>query len=224
MIVSCKKLSLFVAVPVLAMLVFGAGSANAVPPAPAWKIVSLSVPTEFSAAAGSEFDIRVVNVGAAAANGIITVTDTLPAGLTTQATPHSVLAEAGRDSQQTTEEGWECTKGAGQRQVSCEYDLLPNGTLGELPVPALYQLPPIDIPVQVGTVAPGGSLENKVTAAEVVGGRNAIKQKPAPKSPSNHRRRRRSASSSSAIISPIPPGCPRIRPPAIRMPSTRALN
>lgn len=142
---------------------------------PAWSVTSLSEPTAFSAADSSfetkasedcrshaensvtcdQFDIRVANVGGAPATGPVTVTDTLSAGLTTQATPHSVLAAPGLE---TTEEGWKCAPGAGLSTVSCTYPL---------PVPALGQLPPLEIPIQIGTVAPDTYLTNKV---EVSGG------------------------------------------------------
>ncbi len=150
--------------------------------APAWRVVSLSAPTEFSAADSArelnivegnpakqcraheersstcdQFDIRVVNVGGAPAGTPgepIVVTDTLPPGLTTQDTPHSALS---RPNLTSTEIGWTCgPAGSGQRLVSCEYNL---------PVPALGQLPPIDIPVQVGTVAPNSLLTNTVTVS-----------------------------------------------------------
>jgi hypothetical protein len=151
--------------------------AQAATVAPAWSIVSLAVPTEFSAADSTavenqssercqeeqtlsftcdQFDIRVVNVGGAGGDGSpVTVTDTLPAGLTTKATPHSISALPGA---QTMEEGWSCAAGSGQQTVKCTY---------ELPVPALGQLPPIDIPVQVGAVPLDTQLTNTV---EVSGG------------------------------------------------------
>ncbi len=141
---------------------------------PAWHISSLSAPTDFSAADSSDlenpvsntcrfggslsttcdqFDIRLANLGAAPTDGSpVIVTDTLPPGLTTQATPHSAFAVPGA---QTMEEGWLCAPaGPGQHQVSCTY---------ELPVPALAQLPPITVPVRLSNLAPDTRLTNEVS-------------------------------------------------------------
>jgi len=61
-------------------------SASAASPAPAWSIRSLAVPTNFTPGDESgiyRYEVMVVNVGGAITNGSpITLTDTLPAGLT----------------------------------------------------------------------------------------------------------------------------------------------
>jgi hypothetical protein len=128
--------------------------ARAQAPASAWRVASLALPTEFSVMSGGQFDIRVANVGGGESDGSpVTVTDTLPAGLTTAGTPKEVELD------QSTGGQWDCTPtGAGRQQVTCEYEL--GG-----PVGALAQLPVIEVPVQVGAVAPDMTLTNTVTVS-----------------------------------------------------------
>ena len=64
----------------------GAGSAGAASLTPAWTVTSLATPTNFvpgDTANEYFYDLRVANIGGAATDGSpITITDTLPAGLT----------------------------------------------------------------------------------------------------------------------------------------------
>lgn len=79
------RLRLLAIVTVLIAL-WGSTSAEAAAPAPAWRIHSVAVPTAFEAGnmSGQDFyEITVENSGGASTNGNpLTITDTLPAGLT----------------------------------------------------------------------------------------------------------------------------------------------
>ena len=121
---------------------------------PAWRVASLALPTEFSASAEDQFDIRVVNVSGGASDGsAVIVTDTLPAGLTTAGTPKDVPLDRSSGAE------WSCTPtGAGRQQVICKYELVG-------PVAGLTQLPAIEVPVHVGAVAPDATLTNTVTVS-----------------------------------------------------------
>src|SRR6185295_5163990 len=63
-----------------------AAPAPAASPAPAWSIRSLAVPTNFTPGDESgiyRYEVMAVNIGGATSDGsLITLTDTLPAGLT----------------------------------------------------------------------------------------------------------------------------------------------
>jgi hypothetical protein len=145
--------------PLVATPALGASSV------PAWKVTSLAAPTVFAAADDQinaecpaygkrcdQFNVLVANVSAGASDGSpIVVTDTLPAGLTTKATPLEEDHETGATV-------WACApEGAGSQEVSCTY----TGGV----VPALGQLPPLIVPVQVGAVLPDTRLTNTVTVS-----------------------------------------------------------
>src|SRR6202453_936298 len=69
---------------VLALVLFGAGSASAATPAPAagWTIESFAAPTDFSPSAGGGYTVTARNAGSVASNGeAVTLTDALPQGL-----------------------------------------------------------------------------------------------------------------------------------------------
>jgi hypothetical protein len=124
-------------------LVDGVSSASAdaaTVPAPAWALHVAAQPTSFQPSQSfDEYQIRLANVGGVASHGPVTLTDTLPAGVTTSAQAGNGGAGEGGE--------WECTPGAGQHVVTCG---LPG------PVAALGQAPPLVVPVAVaeGTTSP----------------------------------------------------------------------
>ncbi len=133
----------FLAVLVLTLLGFAVMSrvtADAATQAtPAWLVEPVAQPTRLqSGEADDEYEILLTNVGGAASSGTVTVTDTLPAGMTTSAQAHTEGEEEG---------AWECLPGTGQSVVTCTL-------LG--PVAALGQAPTIVVPVTVaeGTANP----------------------------------------------------------------------
>ena len=60
----------------------GIPAAAAAAPLPAWRLAAVSLPTNVAPGTTGQFDLSVVNVGAASSNGAVTVLDTLPSGLT----------------------------------------------------------------------------------------------------------------------------------------------
>ena len=62
-----------------------ASAASALTPAPGWQLTSRSYPTQLSPGGKALLRIDVYNVGAAPSRGPVTVTDTLPPGLTATA-------------------------------------------------------------------------------------------------------------------------------------------
>jgi hypothetical protein len=125
--------------------------------APAWDLHVVAEPTHFSVndpvtCEGKEFcdryQLLVANVGDASSSGAITITDTLPEGITVAARPRSGFDEEGTE--------WACTNGAGNASVSCTF---PD------PVPAGGYAPFLDIAVTSPTAAMTGSLLNKATVS-----------------------------------------------------------
>jgi hypothetical protein len=143
-------------------LAVAASSAQAVTPVPAWRVVSVPAPTAFSSnpqsfgacsGCADKYTILLFNVGARSSEGIVTVTDTLPAGLTTVATPGAENLNAHE---------WQCAPaGAGRSSVTCtdSVDSIgPNGGVAS----------PLRIEVAVaGGVPSNSTLFNRV---EVSGG------------------------------------------------------
>jgi hypothetical protein len=122
---------------------------------------SVALPSSFNAAdnelegpggttSNDQYTISLTNVGGRASSGPVTVTDTLPAGLTTASTPRRIGEEP-----VVTE--WSCTPGAGQTTVTCTT---------ENSVPALTPANSIAVPVTVSPSAQG-TLMNRI---EVSGG------------------------------------------------------
>ena len=153
-----------VCVAVVLVLSLGVSTAHAAAaPAPGWRVLSIPDPTAFSGkqefgncVGGCEdkYTILITNVGAVASSGTITVTDTLPAGLTTVETPG--IEEKGESH--ASEDPWQCSpEGAGQSQVICTdsvNDVAPDGGFAQ----------PLRIPVSVGTDVEE-TLTNEVTVS-----------------------------------------------------------
>jgi hypothetical protein len=152
---------------VVALLLLGVApsAARAGEPAPGWELTAINTPTDLAPAGTGTIGIEVFNVGAGASTGAVTVTDTLPPGVT-------ALAAGGG----TGGFAWECAGEepgepvAGATIVTCTTSASIQGGGGEPnsgPGPNLD--PPIEISVQVEKGAPEGVKEglqaNHVTIA-----------------------------------------------------------
>jgi hypothetical protein len=94
------------------------------------------------------YQLLVQNVGSEASQGAVTLTDVLPAGITTLRTPKSGFGVA--------EERWDCTGGAGRSTVTCE--------LNESIAAGRYA-PFLDIIVSAPTGKGQRTLKNEVTVS-----------------------------------------------------------
>jgi hypothetical protein len=113
---------------------------------PGWYVNSMAQPTRFQVSdTQDEYWLTVANVGSVASSGTVTLTDELPSGVTTSATPGSNKPNEGV--------GWSCSPGAGQSKITC--------TLSAA-VAALAFTKVITVPVEVSNTAES-PLENKVT-------------------------------------------------------------
>jgi hypothetical protein len=148
----------------IAMLVVGGASAAAAPePAPAWSVQSLAQPTSFSASENARcestgrcdrYTLVLSNVGSRASDGLVTVIDTLPEGITTGGAPSASSPEEGEAFACSTEAV------AAHSVITCTSDR---------PIPALSPaIAAISIPVLVSSSVPSGS--TLVNAIEVSGG------------------------------------------------------
>ncbi len=150
-----RVLPCVVALGVLVLLSVAApaGAAGAV----GWTVRTVAEPSVFSpgdaAACRSEgqcdrYQLLVTNVGDAASSGTITVTDTLPAGITTLETPISGYGPEGAE--------WSCTPGAGNTSVTC--------TFAESVAAGAYA-PFLDIIVSAPAVGVSGSLHDEASVS-----------------------------------------------------------
>jgi hypothetical protein len=139
----------------------GAPSAPAATPGPAWEVMSVGQPTnmQFSDSVGSEdtsidrYLLYITNVGGAASSEPITVTDTLPPGITTSEKPNP---------QDTAHAGiWRCTPGAGNSVVLCTSDTA---------VGASELASVIEVPVEVSESASGTEPIPLVNHVQISGG------------------------------------------------------
>jgi len=71
-------------VVILAVLAFGAGSASAETPGPGWALTATTYPTALPPGGSGVIVVNVMNVGAVDSHGTVTVTDTLPPGVTAE--------------------------------------------------------------------------------------------------------------------------------------------
>jgi hypothetical protein len=129
-------------------------SAGAATAAPAWRIESVSNPTAFSAndveggASIDKYEVLVTNVGGVPIGEEgVTVTDTLPAGVTTSS------RRAGNN-----EEYWECSPtGAGNKVVTCTISAELLHLLKQGVSESLSQLPALSVYVEVEAGVPANS-------------------------------------------------------------------
>ncbi len=147
-------------------LVVGAGTvgsvaAAAATPSPAWLVQSVAAPTSFSAADNTNvqcetnpeppqyghcdrYTVVLTNVGTIATSGEVTVTDTLPAGVTTTYPAESLPSGE-----------WSCETTSAARVIVTCHD--------QQPIPALTPAPAIVIPVHVPSTE--GVATNQVVAS-----------------------------------------------------------
>jgi hypothetical protein len=88
-----------------------------------------------------QYTLLLTNVGSQESSGAVTVTASLPAGLTTSGTPAGI-----RQSNKEPASEWNCTPGAGQTSVSCTSNTA---------VPPFTQTDAIVVPVKVASAASG---------------------------------------------------------------------
>jgi hypothetical protein len=163
------------------LLGVGVPSAGAVAPEQAWSVQSVAGPTNFAPGDESgedDYRVMVTNVGSRATDGSpVTITDTLPAGVTPNENYKNVrLWEAKLSLQytQNLENAGECTVAP---IVRCVYSIsaVPAGDILEMV-----------IPVGIAPSAPEGSITNTVTVTGggappvTVTAENAISATPAP--------------------------------------------
>jgi hypothetical protein len=125
--------------------------------APAWSLQVVAEPTHFSAndptTCGTKefcdrYQLLVTNVGDAASSGEITVSDTLPEGVTATVPPRT-----GTNAEGTA---WACTIGAGNTTVTCTFPAV---------VPAGGYAPFIDIAVSSPSPSMTGPLLNETSVS-----------------------------------------------------------
>jgi hypothetical protein len=143
---------------VLASFAFGASSASSASAAGSvtWSVQAVAEPSVFSAkdslACEAEekcdrYQLLVQNVSHEASQGTVTLTDVLPAGITTVHTPESGYSLG-------TQLEWECPKGGGRSSVTCEF---------EEPVPPGGYAPYLGVIVTAPKGGKPGVLSNEVT-------------------------------------------------------------
>jgi hypothetical protein len=167
---------------IIAVVVMMVGSASAAAspavgsaPSVAWAIQSVAQPTNLAAGDNArcerpipvcdQYTLSVTNVGSLDSSGTVTVTDTLPPGITTAATP-------------TGHEGgsWSCTpEGAGQTALTCR---------SKTPVGALTQADTIFVPVHISPSA-SGLLVNEMQVSGGVAKCGELGNPPCPVSSAN---------------------------------------
>jgi hypothetical protein len=108
----------------LLILVFPT-AANATARSAGWSVTAVPEPSSFSpvGTVQDRYQLLVLNTGERASKGPVTVTDTLPPGITTLKTPKINVGP-------NEPEGWNCSEGAGQTIVTCQ--LSPREEHGEV--------------------------------------------------------------------------------------------
>jgi hypothetical protein len=119
-----------------------------------WQVFTMAEPTRFSPADSlsceaegkcDQYDALVLNAGDAPSTGTVTVTDTLPSGMTARGLPFGRFTE---------EAPLECT-GEGQQLVTCTFEV-------SVPPGAYFE---ISVPVSAPGSSMSGSLSNAVTVS-----------------------------------------------------------
>jgi hypothetical protein len=169
---------------ILAVCAFAA-PASALTPAPGWEVTSHVYPTHLQPGHAGIVVVELFNTGAGPSSGPVTLTDTLPAGLTATETGGvgtfgyisngEAKGEEGEEEKEQKPEGlknnlagiwgraWDCS---GTQVVTCTPGLYQNPELGPVlrPMPPLYEVR-LGIKVSVDSNAPLGVLTNEVTAS-----------------------------------------------------------
>ncbi len=148
-----------------------AASASAATPAPAWSIRSLAVPTNFKPGDESgryQYEVMVVNIGGAATDGSpITLTDSLPAGLTVKSV--TLTLRSSLDGTGVHDFGPTLCKEEKPASVETVHCTIPE-ELPETPSPTLVEAgEALRLVIQVSTPA-GAAGEMLANVAQVQGG------------------------------------------------------
>jgi hypothetical protein len=148
----------------------------------AWSVRGVAEPSQFSSSDTIQcngnyyigrnlcdrYQVLVENVGDIPSNGPLTITDRLPAGITTLETPEATIARIGGLGGEGQEGQWGCSEGAGQSVVTCTLEYLDELTDEYVPggvVPAGVDAPDLAIEVSAPAVGVSGSLRNEVTVS-----------------------------------------------------------
>jgi hypothetical protein len=128
-----------------------------------WSVHAVPEPSSFSATtSGDRYQLLIENTGVEASHGEVTVTDTLPVGITTLGTPS--VGEGGVAG------GWECSEGAHQPVVTCRLSTPVEGPKGE-PVEGSIRAGHYGATIDIGVSQPAeGALGPLVNEARVEGG------------------------------------------------------
>ncbi|HTA14441.1 MAG TPA: hypothetical protein VK781_06240 [Solirubrobacteraceae bacterium] len=131
--------------------------------------------------------LYLVDEGGARTSGTVTVTVTLPNGITTYETPEGVASVIQAEGPGFRNEGWTCSKGAGLTVVTCTDEQPAYPGLGPgSPELGKADLVPIDIPLHVENTTPG-EVMSEITvsggSAPPVTVHQPIKISPTPASP-----------------------------------------
>jgi hypothetical protein len=121
----CKAACSTVIVALLGVGLSGLPSASASPitPGAGWELTANSFPTNLPPGGSGAIVVNVLNVGAASSNGVVTVTDTLPPGVTaTEAGELESLKGFGNGIAEIGHALWDCTISATHSVVTCTND------------------------------------------------------------------------------------------------------
>ncbi len=164
-----NRRALLTAVALAAASGLSASSAIAAGVAPGWEITARSVPTYFRPHTRGSLILKVLNIGAGASHGSITITDVLPPGVTAQEAGGVRFPAVEEQPPIVDNQQWECTGNgpgepvAGASVVKCTnvFAELPGG--GGTPAPEFFTptYSPIAIVVDSGGEAAG--LNNQAT-------------------------------------------------------------
>jgi uncharacterized repeat protein (TIGR01451 family) len=165
---SCQVARMATIVTTLTMCVSGllSTSASAVTAGPGWELTARSYPTNFAPGGRGTIQIDVFNVGAASSNGTITVTDTLPPGMTAREAGELEQLHGGLKPE-IGHKLWECT---GTTIVTCtnnleNFESFAGGGGGPNRAAGPNLQPEIGIAINVAPGAKEGTETNHVTIA-----------------------------------------------------------
>jgi uncharacterized repeat protein (TIGR01451 family) len=181
-----KTLAPLLTLIVLSGLAFTVASAFAETPGTGWMAYSQAFPTNLPPGGSGALQVDIINTGATPSAGAITVTDTLPAGLT--ATKAGGMLHAGTRILSTKEEAeypytfvypagprWVCT-GNGTGEDDVEHATVITCTsnpasLPSLPLPERFKtFPPGDERIGIAVAVEGGAPERKPAPSSCVAG------------------------------------------------------
>ncbi len=144
----------------------------------AWSVRGVPEPSQFSSGDTVQCDgsyyyngadlcdryqVLVENVGDVPSSGPLTITDRLPAGITTLSTPRTPIPRIGGLGGEGEFARWSCSEGAGQSVVTCTLENEEGELVGS--IPADVDAPDLQIEVSAPAVGVSGSLRNEVTVS-----------------------------------------------------------